>query len=140
LTEPITDAGDHKNRSSGAGSILVNFFEAHNVGHVVEALHYCLGHHKANPGSRLSVLLNALAPTELAGLCPFVETVYPVELPGYPEDTLGLSEADCLGALRDVPKEWDYVVDNPSTLRPDGYGRPIASTFARSDPAPWRGL
>jgi hypothetical protein len=140
LTEPITDAGDHKNRSSGAGSILVNFFEAHNVGHVVEALHYCLGHHKANPGSRLSVLLNALAPTELAGLCPFVETVYPVELPGYPEDTLGVSEADCLGTLRDVPKEWDYVVDNPSTLRPDGYGRPIASTFARSDPAPWRGL
>jgi hypothetical protein len=39
--------------------------------------------------------------------------VYPVELPGYPEDTLGLSEADCLAALRDVPREWDYVLDNP---------------------------
>jgi hypothetical protein len=113
LTEPITDAGDHKNRTSRTGSILVNFFEAHNVGHVVEALHYCLGHHKANPGSRLSVLLNALAPTELARLCPFVEAVYPVELPGYPVDTSGLSEADCLAALREVPREWDYVVDNP---------------------------
>lgn len=42
-----------------------------------------------------------------------METVYPVELPGYPEGTSGLSEADCLAALQDVPKEWDYVVDNP---------------------------
>jgi hypothetical protein len=113
LTQPITDAGDHKNRASRERSILVNFFEAHNVGHVIEALQYCLGHHEANPESRLSVLLNALAPTELAQLCPFVEKVYPVKLPGYPVDTSGLSEADCLAALRDVPKEWDYVVDNP---------------------------
>jgi hypothetical protein len=113
MTKPTTDAGDDKNRSSGAASILVNFFEAHNVGHVVEALHYCLGHHKANPGSRLSVVFNASSPTELAGLCPFMEAVYPVELPGYPVDTSGLSEADCLSALRGVPRGWDYVVDNP---------------------------
>jgi hypothetical protein len=111
--EPTADTGDQQNGNSRAESILVNFFEAHNVGHVVEALHYCLGHHKANPGSRLSVVLNAFAPTELAGLCPFVEAVYPVELPGYPVDTSGLTEADCLAALRDVPEEWDYVVDNP---------------------------
>lgn len=51
------------------------------------------------------MLLNALAPTELARLCPFVEAVYPVELPGYPVDTSGLSEADCLAALREVPRE-----------------------------------
>lgn len=100
-------------RSQGEVSVLVNFFEAHNVGHVIEALHYCLGHYRANPESRLSVLLNAAAPTELAELCPFVETVYPVELPGYPEDTSNLSEEECLAALRGVPKEWDYVVDNP---------------------------
>jgi hypothetical protein len=112
LTEPVTGTGNLDTRTSGAASILVNFFEAHNVGHVIEALHYCLGHHKANPESRLSVLLNALAPTALAQLCPFVESVYTVELPGYPEDTSGLSEADCLAALRDVPREWDYVLDN----------------------------
>jgi len=111
--EPTANTGDQQNGNSGAESILVNFFEAHNVGHVVEALHYCLGHQKANPGSRLSVLLNASAPTDLAGLCPFVEAVYPVELPGYPVDTSGLTEADCLAALQDVPEEWDYVVDNP---------------------------
>jgi hypothetical protein len=33
--------------------MLVNFFKAHDVGHLKEALHYCLGHHKANPESRL---------------------------------------------------------------------------------------
>ena len=114
MIEPIINVGDHKNRTSGAGRFLVSFFEAHTVGHVVEALHYCLGHRKANPGSRLSVLLTALAPTELDKLCPFVEKVYPVELPGYPVDTSGLSEADCLAALRDVPKDWDYVVDTPA--------------------------
>ena len=80
MTEPIANADDHRAGNSRAEGILVNFFEAHNNGHVIEALHYCLGHHKANPESRLSVLLNALAPTELAQLCPCVETVYPVEL------------------------------------------------------------
>ena len=89
MTEPVTDAGERNADTVGAASILLNFFEAHNVGHVIEALHYCLGHHRANPDMRLSVLLNALAPTELAQLCPFVQTVYPVELPGYPEDTSG---------------------------------------------------
>jgi hypothetical protein len=119
LTEPVTDAVQQNAGTSGAASILLNYFEAHNVGHVIEALQYCLGHHRANPDMRLSVLLNALAPTELAQLCPFVERVYPVKLPGYPEDTAGLSEADCLAALRDVPCEWDYVLDNPRrTVRP----------------------
>jgi hypothetical protein len=119
LTEPVKDAGEQNTGTVGAASILVNFFEAHNVGHVIEALHYCLGHHRANPDMRLAVLLNALAPTELAQLCPFVEMVYPVKLPGYPEDTSGLSEADCLAALRDVTGEWDYVLDNPRrTVKP----------------------
>src|SRR3712207_7201583 len=47
LTQPITDLGDHKNHASRERSILVNFFEAHNVGHVIEALHYCLGDRKS---------------------------------------------------------------------------------------------
>lgn len=109
---PVRDTSEQKNVDAGANSILVNFFEAHNVGHVIEALHYCLCHHKANPESRLSVVLNAAAPTELVKLCSFVDTVYAVELPGYPEDVSGLSEADCREALRDVPREWDYVIDN----------------------------
>jgi hypothetical protein len=119
LTQPTPVAGNQNTSTSAAGSILVNYFGAHNVGHVIEALHYCLGHHHANPESPLSVLLNALAPTELAGLCSFINTVYPVELPGYPEDTSGLSEEDCLRSLRDVPREWDFVLDNPRrTVKP----------------------
>ena len=116
MTEPTTDAGEQNAGTVGAARILVNFFEAHNVGHVIEALHYCLGHHRPNPDMRLSVLLNALAPTELAQLCPFVEMVHQVELPGYPVDTSGLSTADCLSALRDVPGKWDYVLDNPRRI------------------------
>ena len=115
--------------------MLVNFFEAHNVGHVVEALHYCLGNHKANPASHLSVLLDALAPTELAQLCPFIEAVYPVKLPGYPEDTSPLSEEDCLATLQDVPREWDYVLDNPRrTVKPHLEAVPgFARYFKASD-------
>lgn len=97
----------------GVGSILINFFEAHPVGHVIEALHYCLGHRKANPEVRLGLVLNATAPTELAELCRFVDEVYPVELPGYPEEAASLSGAECLAALKGVPAEWDYVLDNP---------------------------
>jgi hypothetical protein len=29
--------------------LLVSFFYAQPVGHAVEALHYCLGHHAADP-------------------------------------------------------------------------------------------
>jgi hypothetical protein len=41
---------------------LVNFFYAHNVGHAVEALHYCLGHHAAERDREVSVALSAAAP------------------------------------------------------------------------------
>jgi len=35
--------------------LLVNFFYANPVGHAVEALHYCLGHHLADPTREVSV-------------------------------------------------------------------------------------
>jgi hypothetical protein len=44
--------GNQNTSTSGEASMLVPFFVAHNVGHVIEALHYCLVHHKANPKSR----------------------------------------------------------------------------------------
>ena len=37
-----------------AERLLVNFFHAQPVGHAVEALHDCLGHHPADPGRRVS--------------------------------------------------------------------------------------
>ena len=42
--------------------LLVNFFYAPPVGHAVEALHYCLGHHLADPTRQVAVALNALFP------------------------------------------------------------------------------
>jgi hypothetical protein len=50
---------------------------------------------------------------ELAGCCPFVENVYPV---GY-TDFLGRA-GDADAALADVPREWDYVVDDQRSRQP----------------------
>ncbi len=44
--------------------LLVNFFYAHPAGHAVEALHYCLGHHAADPTREVSVALNAATSVE----------------------------------------------------------------------------
>lgn len=52
-----------------AERLLVNFFYAHPVGHVVEALHYCLGHHAADPTRDVAVVLNAASAVELASFC-----------------------------------------------------------------------
>lgn len=61
----------------------------------------------------MSVALNGATPTELAECCPFVENVYPV---GY-TDFLGRG-GDPDAALRDVPAEWDYVLDDERSRDP----------------------
>jgi hypothetical protein len=91
-------------------TLLVNFFYCAPVGHAVEALRYCLGYHRADPSRRISVVLNADTATELAGLCPFVSTAYPV---GHPLFDAG---ADPQIALAGLPRDWDWVVR-------DGRGR-----------------
>jgi hypothetical protein len=50
--------------------VLVNFFYAHNVGHAVEAPHYCPGHDRADPDREVAVALNAATAVELADDCP----------------------------------------------------------------------
>jgi hypothetical protein len=57
--------------------LLVNFFYAHNLGHAVEALHYCLGHHRADPTREIAVALNGATAVELADFCPFAITTVP---------------------------------------------------------------
>ncbi len=86
--------------------LLVNFFYAHPVGHAVEALHYCLGHHLADPGREVSVVLNAASAVELAGFCPFVSHAYAVEHP--------LLEPCLDSAARQagIPRRWEWVVDD----------------------------
>ena len=51
--------------------------------------------------------MNGATPIELAGCCPFVECAYPV---GY-VDFLGRT-GDPEAALEEVPRDWDYVVDD----------------------------
>lgn len=86
--------------------LLVNFFYSHAVGHAVEALHYCLGHHAAAPERAVSVALNAATAYELAAYCPFVEASYAIEHPFVEPG------ADSGRALAAVPRQWDWVVDD----------------------------
>jgi hypothetical protein len=43
----------------------------------VEALHYCLGHHRADPTREIAVALNGATAVELADFCPFAITTVP---------------------------------------------------------------
>jgi hypothetical protein len=85
---------------------LVDFFYSHAVGHAVEALHYCLGHHTAAPDRAVSVALNSASACELARYCPFVESAYAIEHP-FVEPGV-----DSWRALEAVPRHWDWVVDD----------------------------
>jgi len=86
--------------------LLVNFFYAPPVGHAVEALHYCLGHHTAAPERTVSLALNAASAYELAGYCPFVESCYAIEHP-FVEGSRGSARG-----LANVPREWDWILDD----------------------------
>jgi hypothetical protein len=84
--------------------VLVNFFYAPQVGHAIEALHYCLGHHAADPEREVSVALNAATPVVLAEWCPFVSHAYAIDHP--------FVDAGAAPALDGVPRDWDWVLDD----------------------------
>jgi hypothetical protein len=86
--------------------LLVNFFYAPPVGHAIEALHYCQGHHAAAPDRAVSVALNSATACELAHYCPFATSAYPVEHPFVEPG------ADSLRALAAIPRDWDWVLDD----------------------------
>lgn len=86
--------------------LLVNFFYAHNLGHAVEALHYCLGHHLADPTREVAVALNSATAVELADFCPFVSQAFAVDHPLL--EPCPDSEARQAG----IPRRWDWVLDD----------------------------
>lgn len=88
-------------------TLLITYMEFSNVGHVVEALRYALGYHAADRSRRIGLLLPDNSPRELAGLCPFVDSVYPVS-----------PMVDVPASLAQVPREWDWIVDNPRRYDP----------------------
>lgn len=85
-------------------TMLVNFVYCHPVGHAIEALHYANGYHAADPDLRISVALNDATPTELAGLCPFIERTYPI--------TVDVFDGDAGHDLAALPSTWDWIVSD----------------------------
>ena len=92
-------------------SLLVNFVYCPPVGHTIEALHYCHGYHRADPGLRIGLALNADSPTELATLCAYIADVYPVALDVFDPARLGPASLDR------IPAGWDWVVDDDRGTR-----------------------
>ncbi len=95
--------------------LLINFWEAHPVGHVIEALRFALGYRAGNPEQHIALLLNAASPSELVGLCSFVDEVYPIAMSGYPDKVTRNSFVD----LSPVPRRWDYLIENGRRQSPD---------------------
>lgn len=91
---------------TGRERVLVNFFYAHNVGHAVEALHYCLGHYLADPSREICVALNATTPVEIATFCPFVSQTFAVDHPLL-EPCPDSAARQCV-----IPRRWDWVLDD----------------------------
>ena len=97
---PATRGGGSRER------LLVNFFYAPPVGHAVEALHYCLGHHLADPEREVSVVLNSASAVELACFCPFVSEAFAVEHPMLEPCP------DSAARQASIPRRWDWVLDD----------------------------
>jgi hypothetical protein len=107
--------------------VLINFFYARPAGHAVEALHYCLGHHAADPEREIAVALNADTPVRLAGYCPFVSAAYAIEHPFVEPGT------DSRARLAGVPRRWDWVLDEVRVLLQP---RPVPLDHPRHGPLP----
>jgi hypothetical protein len=93
-------------------SVLVNFVYCQPVGHATEALHHCHGYHRADPGLRIGLALNADTPAELAALCPYVDDIYPISV-----DVFDRAH-DSASALAAIPPGWDWVVNDARGQQP----------------------
>ncbi|QUQ64867.1 hypothetical protein [Kutzneria sp. CA-103260] len=93
-------------------SVLVNFVYAQPVGHAVEALHYSLGYHAADPSRRIGVVLNADTPAEMATWCPFIDEVHTIRLDLFDPAT------DARDQLEKIGRDWDHVVNDVRLTQP----------------------
>jgi hypothetical protein len=87
--------------------LLVNYWYSPPIGHALEGLRYCLGYHRADPNLSVNLLLNAATPLELTRYVDFVDETYGAPYRGFAEP-----EGDPTATLADVPRHWDWVVDN----------------------------
>jgi hypothetical protein len=100
-------------RPVGDPRVLVDHWYSHAVGHVIEALRRCLGYHACDPAIRPSLVLNGASPVELVRCAPFVDRAYAV-----PYTSFGTPEGSPRAALRQVPRDWDYVLHHPAATDP----------------------
>ena len=87
--------------------LLVNYWYAYPVGHAIEGLRYALGYKAAGPEPPREHAPQRRHVRGAGGSCPFVDEVYAVPYTSFQEP-----DADPHEALADVPREWDWVVDN----------------------------
>ena len=80
--------------------------EAHQLGHVIEALRYVEGHRAAVPGAHIGLVLNSATPLELAGMSAAVDETFGVPMFGSP--------AAVTDALEQIPRDWDFVLQPSS--------------------------
>ena len=101
-------------------TILLNWVYYHPVGHAVEAFKTAKGLWNANENVQIHLLLNSRTPVELAGACDWIDRAYAIDLEECVRDG---ENAAC---LRDVPTEWDFVVnDHRATCSPFQLSAPL---------------
>jgi hypothetical protein len=86
--------------------LLVDWCTYRPIGHTIEGLHHAHGYAAADPALEVSIVLNAQTTVELAECCPWLASVFTVEL-----DVRGDTAMD--RAFAGVPRDWDWVVQEP---------------------------
>jgi hypothetical protein len=86
-------------------TILLSYLCRAFVGHSVEALRYTRGLAEANPGMEVHLALSDRCVPEIAEGCPWITKVHPIRL-------ADLERSDEPSVLADLPKEWDYIIDD----------------------------
>ncbi len=107
-------------------TLLLNWVYYYPVGHAVEALKVAKGYHSANRKMKVSVLLNAETPVELAEACPWITRAYAIDT--HEVATRGLDAP----SLRAVPAEWDYVVADERTVNSPDLFAPETKAFHKT--------
>jgi hypothetical protein len=111
---------------AGPTRILVNHVYYSPVGHVVEAMRYARGFHDANPGSEVHVALSDGAAWDLCAGAPWIAGVYRIPV---------ADPQSCDLSIPEMPREWDYVVDNNLMRLEDEHSADLVRPEAYEPPA-----
>lgn len=85
-------------------TLLLNCVCYRPVGHMVEALKYAKGYHKANPNLDIYLMINSETPFELGLKFKWIKKILPISIS---EVSKNEENAAC---LQGIPLEWDYII------------------------------